>query len=41
MSSEQFKISEELVKLSNRLEGLSETLKQSLGSFQMDAEEAV
>ncbi|WHX49655.1 methyl-accepting chemotaxis protein [Paenibacillus woosongensis] len=41
MSSEQFKISEELVKLANRLEGLSETLKQSLSSFQIDSDGAV
>lgn len=41
MSSEQFKVSEELVRLSNRLEGLSETLKQSLSSFEIDAEGAV
>lgn len=41
MSSEQFKISEELVELANRLEGLSETLKQSLSSFQIDSDGAV
>ncbi|WP_055106726.1 methyl-accepting chemotaxis protein [Paenibacillus ihumii] len=40
MSSEQFRVSEALVGLSNRLEGLSETLKQSLGSFQTGSEGA-
>lgn len=38
MSSGQFKVSKELVLLSNQLERLSETLKQSLSSFEIDFE---
>ncbi|WP_410771123.1 methyl-accepting chemotaxis protein [Fontibacillus sp. BL9] len=39
MSSEQYKVSEELVRLSNRLEELSESLKKSLSVFQVEAAE--
>ncbi|MBA9083637.1 methyl-accepting chemotaxis protein [Fontibacillus solani] len=38
MSSEQYKVSEELVQLSNRLEVLSETLRESLSVFIVDKE---
>ncbi|MNI50691.1 Methyl-accepting chemotaxis protein 4 [compost metagenome] len=38
MSSEQHKVSEELVQLSNRLEILSETLRESLSVFKVDKE---
>lgn len=38
MSSEQYKVSEELVQLSNRLEVLSETLRESLSVFKVDKE---
>ncbi|RCX18150.1 methyl-accepting chemotaxis protein [Fontibacillus phaseoli] len=37
MSTEQYKVSEELVRLSNRLEELSESLKKSLSVFQVEA----
>jgi methyl-accepting chemotaxis protein len=36
MSSDQYKVSEELVTLSNRLEELAESLNQSLNSFHID-----
>lgn len=39
MSSEQYKVSEGLVKLSNRLEELSESLKQSLSAFQVESKD--
>ncbi|MEF2966380.1 methyl-accepting chemotaxis protein [Paenibacillus sp. M1] len=40
MSSGQHQVSEELVRLSGRLEELAETLKQSLGAFQVKAAES-
>lgn len=40
VASEQHGVSEELVKLSNRLEELSESLKQSLSVFQVEESEA-